>query len=66
MQQGDLQLEQKFQKVTGTLTVDGTPHTVEGRLLGEQITLTIGGEKFTGKVGDGAMVGTGWNATRVK
>ena len=68
MQQGELLLEQKFQKVTGTLTIatDGTSRAVAGRLLGDQITLTIGDQKYTGKVGDGAMVGTGWNATRVK
>lgn len=66
MQQGELQLEQKFQKVIGTLTVDGTPRAVEGRLLGDQVTLTIAADKYTGKVGDGVMVGNGWNATRVK
>ena len=66
MQQGELQLEQKFQKITGTLTVDGTPRSVEGRLLGDQVTLTIAAEKYTGKVGDGVMVGNGWNAARVK
>ena len=63
---GELQLEQKFQKVTGTLTVDGTPRSVEGRLLGDQVTLTIAAEKYTGKVGDGVMAGNGWNAARVK
>ena len=38
---------------------------VEGRLRGDQITLTIGDQKYTGKVADGAMVGSGWNATKL-
>ena len=62
--QSDLTLTQQFQKISGTL--GSTP--VEGRLLGEEITFTAGGTKYTGKVAGGSMQGTNgtgtWSATR--
>jgi SAM-dependent methyltransferase len=64
---GELKLEQKFQMLTGTLTVNGATHDVQkGRLRGEEITFTAGGQQYTGRVGGDTMVGSGWNATRVK
>jgi SAM-dependent methyltransferase len=67
LQKGELELEQKFQMLTGTYTVDGVATAIEkGRLLGEQITFTIGGNEYKGKVSADAMVGAGWNATRLR
>ena len=67
LQKGELELEQKFQMLSGTYTVDGVSATVEkGRLLGEQITFTVGGTEYNGKVSEDAMVGAGWNATRLR
>ena len=67
MTQGELELEQKFQMLTGTFTKDGAGTTdVKGRLLGEQITLTIEGIEYKGMTGPDNMVGSGWNATRAR
>lgn len=66
-QKGELELEQKFQMLTGTFNLNGVSTAVEGgRLLGEQISFTIGGKEYKGKVSGDAMVGGGWNATRLK
>jgi SAM-dependent methyltransferase len=71
--QGELALEQKFQRFTGSLTADGvrTPIT-DGRLEGDRIAFTAGAVRFTGQVaGDaitGATAGGGrdgpWTASR--
>ena len=67
LQKGELELEQKYQMLSGTLHLNGVSTTVEnGRLLGEQITFTLGGKEFKGKVSGDAMAGSGWNATRLK
>ena len=67
LQKGELELEQKYQMLSGTLHLNGVRTTVEnGRLLGEQITFTLGGKEFKGKVSGDAMAGSGWNATRLK
>jgi hypothetical protein len=55
-----LTLTQKFQMLTGKL---GTTD-VTGRLRGDDITLTAGGMKYTGKVEGGAMKGANWSAAR--
>ena len=65
MQKGELKLEQQFQMVSGTYTLDGVETPIEeGRLRGDQINFSIGGVKYSGRVGVGTMVGAGWNATR--
>ena len=67
MQGGELVLEQKFQMLTGAYTVDGVEYAVQkGRLRGDQITFTAGGKDYSGRVGGDAMVGNGWNATKIK
>ncbi len=67
LQKGELELEQKFQMLTGTYTVNGMSTPVEkGRLLGEQITFNIGGTEYKGIVNTDAMAGAGWNATRLR
>lgn len=69
---GELTLVQEFQVVTGTLTSAGQTTRVEGRLRGEQITLTAGNQSFSGQVDGARMTGTwhgggtptAWQATR--
>jgi precorrin-6B methylase 2 len=63
--QGDLKLTQTFQKLSGTL---GTTQ-VEGKMNGDEITLTAGKTVYTGKVNgktiQGSVKGGGsWTATR--
>ena len=55
-----LTLTQKFQMLTGKL---GTTD-VTGRVRGDEITLTAGSMKYTGKVEGGAMKGANWSASR--
>ncbi len=51
IRQGTLKLEQKFQKLTGTLTARGKALKIEdGRLRGEEIAFTAGGVKYAGTV----------------
>lgn len=67
MQNGELELEQKFQMLTGSYTANGTTAQISGgRLRGDQITFSIGDKTYSGRVSDDAMVGSGWNATRVR
>ena len=71
--QGELTLKQEFQMISGTLKsgAKGTP-VMNGRLNGEQISFTIGGDRYTGRVNGSAMAGTvksggssgKWSATR--
>jgi len=64
---GELQLEQNFQKLTGTLTSGGTSTPIkDGRMLGDQITFTAGSAKYTGRVNGDTMSGAGgaWTAER--
>ena len=70
--QGDLALTQEFQMVSGTLTSGGQSTPVTGRLRGDQITLSFGGQEITAKVNGNAIRGTlrngsaqsDWSATR--
>jgi hypothetical protein len=49
---GELSLTQSFQKLTGTMTIGGTPTAVAGTLRGEEFELTNGGTKWEGRVRD--------------
>ena len=62
--QGELTLTQTFQNVTGTLTTNGKPLNVTGKLRGEQITLTAGDTQLSGKVNGDRIEGQNFNATR--
>lgn len=62
--QGELTLTQTFQNVTGTLTTNGKPVNVTGKLRGEQITLTAGDTQLSGKVNGDRIEGQNFNATR--
>jgi hypothetical protein len=72
MPQGDLTLKQEFQMVSGTLTSNGTPVSVSGKLRGDLITFTAGNTEYSGRVNGQSMEGTTkggpatWTATRVK
>ena len=66
--EGDLKLTQKFQKVSGTL---GTAPITDGRLRGDELTFSVGGAKYTGRVNGNAIRGTitgtksgAWAATK--
>ena len=65
MPQGALTLKQQFQMLTGTL---GSAAITDGRLRGDQIEFTAGGQKYTGKVEGMSMKGmagsTSWAATK--
>jgi hypothetical protein len=69
--QGKLKLEQKFQKLTGTLTAGGASAAVEGRLRGDEITFTAGGVTYEGRVNGEIIAGVtkgsqtiAWKAVR--
>ena len=61
-----LTLTQQFQMVSGTL---GTNPIGEGKLRGDEISFTVGGTKYTGKVSGNTMRGTtaggaAWTASK--
>jgi len=48
--QGDLTLKQEFQMVSGTLNGNGRTVPVQGKLTGDELTLTAGSREYHGKV----------------
>ncbi len=61
---GELSLDQKFQMVSGTYSVDGANAPVEkGRLLGDQITFTVGQTQYSGRVNGDVITGTAKGGT---
>ena len=69
LSQGELALEQKFQKLTGTLTRGSNSIPIQdGRLRGEEISFTAGGMKYEGRVSGDSMRGTNgpWSAARLR
>ena len=61
--QGNLTLTQEFQMLTGNL--NGTPIT-SGKMNGDQISLTVGGTTYTGRVNAGGNQISGGNLTATK
>jgi precorrin-6B methylase 2 len=66
MPQGELKLQQEFQKVTGSL---GSQALSEGRMHGDEITFKAGNTTYTGKVEGNMIRGSGpnggsWTATK--
>jgi SAM-dependent methyltransferase len=56
--QGELALRQKFQKLSGTLSVGGKRMPIKyGRLRGDQISFTADGVRYVGRVNGNAMSG---------
>jgi len=68
MPQGELTLEQKYQTVSGTLSVGNTTQITNGRLNGDRITFTAGGATYTGRVSGDTIRGDNgtWSATRIR
>jgi hypothetical protein len=48
--QGELRLKQEFQKLSGTLRTEGKSVPVEGKVLGEEVTFTAGGQEYRGRM----------------
>jgi len=48
--QGELTLTQTYQKLAGTLRTEGQTVPVEGRIVGKQVFLTVGGRELRGSV----------------
>jgi hypothetical protein len=69
MAKGSLVLSQNFQMLNGTLTAGGkTTPIADGRLNGEEISFSVGSNRYTGRVAGTTMSGTGpdgsWSATK--
>ena len=70
---GELTFVQTFQQVSGTLQQNGTSAAItDGRLRGADLTMTIDGAQYTGRVNGNTIEGTvtaagktaPWKATR--
>ena len=67
----ELKLEQKFQVVTGTATIDGKQSPIgNGKISGEEIAFDISmpdgkTSRVTGRIGRGAIEGQGWRVTAI-
>ena len=69
--QGELNLKQTFQMITGTLRNGNVTTPISGKLNGDQISFTAGGAQYTGHVNGNAIEGTvkggsnsSWSAQR--
>jgi hypothetical protein len=71
---GQLMLNQTFQMVSGTLSSGGSAGSIaDGKLRGDQISFSVGGVQYTGRVNGNTMSGTfkgagktgDWSATRM-
>src|SRR4249919_252496 len=69
--QGELNLKQTFQMISGTLRNGNVTTPISGKLNGDQISFTAGGAQYTGRVNGNAIEGTvkggsnsSWSATR--
>jgi hypothetical protein len=47
--QGELELKQTYQKLSGTLKTEGKTLAVSGKMNGEEISFTAGGRKYSGR-----------------
>ena len=68
--QGELQLKQDFQMLSGTLKTGDKSVPVNGRVRGDQITFTAAGTEYSGRVNgnnlEGSIKGDGtWSAARI-
>ena len=69
--QGELNLKQTFQMISGTLRNGNVTTPISGKLNGDQISFTAGAAQYTGRVNGNAIEGTvkggsdgKWSATR--
>ena len=68
---GQINFTQKFQKITGTLTLKDQKLPLEGKLDGNSLSFTAGGMEYTGTVHGDTISGTradgrSWSGSRVK
>ena len=66
---GQARINQNFQYISGTLTIDNKEMEFTGKLEGDKISGKVGGADFTGTVSGNSMSGThsgggSWKATR--
>jgi len=47
---GELVLKQKFQMLSGTLASEGKTYVIEGRVRGNNVNLSAGGRKYSGRM----------------
>src|SRR5262249_55810595 len=71
LSQGELNLKQTFQMISGTLRNGNVTTPISGKLTGDQISFTAGGAQYIGRVNGNAIEGTvkggsngSWSATR--
>jgi precorrin-6B methylase 2 len=72
MTDGEITVEQRFQKLVGTLNAGGKAVPIDGRMRGDVIVFTAGGAEYSGRVNGGTIEGVvtangssrPWNATR--
>jgi hypothetical protein len=73
MPNGELELEQKYQNLTGAAKIGSASGPVTGKMTGSQITISAGDTTYTGRVNGNTIEGTSksasgeskWTATRV-
>jgi SAM-dependent methyltransferase len=58
---GQLELKQEYQKLSGTLQAGGKAQSVDGTLKGADITFSVAGTEYTGRVNGDAIEGTSKN-----
>jgi hypothetical protein len=57
---GELKLQQRYQVLNGTATIAGKEMPInDGRLVGNEITFTVDGTKYTGKVDGNTLQASG-------
>ncbi len=74
LKDGELNLSQKFQAITGTLEVNGEEIAVTGKLKGDQISFSSDEAEYSGSVNGDTMSGTlksesgngAWEAVRIE
>jgi SAM-dependent methyltransferase len=70
--QGELDLEQKYQQLSGTLRIDNVGAPVNGKMIGDMIVFTAGRTLYTGRVNGDSIEGVAkspdseakWQATK--
>jgi SAM-dependent methyltransferase len=55
---GEITLNQKFQRLDGTVKLDGKPATLNGKMDGDRITFFVGTTEYSGRVNGKTIEGT--------
>jgi hypothetical protein len=69
--EGEIAFKQEFQKVSGTLKINGKETPITGKLNGDQIGFMAGNAEYAGQVNGDTISGSvkggsNWSATKVK